>query len=111
MSEHINIQDPSPKRKVKLTPRELEVLYLIAFENTNTEIAKKLFLSKGTIDTYRNNLLAKLSAKNTAGVVRIAFESGILILDEKSKISVSFFQKPADHNVTHHTNNVVDKNM
>ena len=108
MSEHINRQDLAPKRELNLTPRELEVLYLIAYENTNIEIAKKLFLSKGTIDTYRNNLLAKLSAKNTAGVVRIAFERGILVLDEKNKIRISSLRLDPDDNVILHTNNVVD---
>ena len=88
-SNHINQKkELASKRQVNLTQRELEVLYLIAYENTNTEIAKKLFLSKGTIDTYRNNLLAKLSAKNTAGVVRIAFEKGIVALNEHNNLII-----------------------
>lgn len=69
-----------------LSQREREVLYLIAFEYTNKEIGKLLYLSTGTIATYRKKLLAKLSAKNTAGIVRIGFELGILSFNEKSQI-------------------------
>lgn len=73
----------------KLSRRELEVLLLIAFENTNAEIGKKLFLSKGTIATYRNILLSKLSVKNTAGLVRVAVEKEILVLNDFNKIQLN----------------------
>ncbi|MFI5128500.1 MAG: response regulator [Chitinophagales bacterium] len=55
-----------------LTRREKEVLELIVDGMTNNEIAQKLFISVTTVDTHRKNLLAKLSAKNTASLVRIA---------------------------------------
>ena len=55
-----------------LTRREKEVLELIAGGMTNAEIAKKLFISVTTVDTHRKNLLAKLEAKNTASLIRIA---------------------------------------
>lgn len=74
------------KRTISLSARELEVLFLIAHEHTNFQIAEKLGLSKGTIDTYRNNILGKLFAKNTAGMVRIAVEKKILVLDNESKV-------------------------
>lgn len=74
------------KKSTGLSARESQVLYLIAYENTNKEISEKLFLSKGTIATYRNNILSKLSASNSAGIVRIAFERGILVLNEENKI-------------------------
>jgi len=73
----------------QLSPRELEVLLLIAYENTNEEISTELSLSKGTIATYRNNILSKLSAKNTAGLLRKAFESELLVLDKKKKLVLS----------------------
>ncbi|WKK87837.2 response regulator transcription factor [Marivirga arenosa] len=57
---------------IHLTKREKEVLTLIAAEFTNTEIAKKLFLSPRTVDSHRRNLLQKLNAKNTAGLVKYA---------------------------------------
>jgi len=55
-----------------LTRREKEVLELIADGMTNIEIAQKLFISVTTVDTHRKNLLAKLEARNTASLVRIA---------------------------------------
>jgi len=56
-----------------LTRREKEVLELIAGGLTNNEIATQLFVSSTTVDTHRKNLLAKLSAKNTAELVKLAF--------------------------------------
>ncbi|BAV09526.1 two component transcriptional regulator, LuxR family [Filimonas lacunae] len=63
----------SKKNKLPtLTRREKEVLELIANGLTNNEIGEKLFLSSGTVDTYRKNLLVKLNAKNTAELVKLA---------------------------------------
>ena len=57
-----------------LTQRETEVLKLICMEKTNEEIAEELFVSKRTIDTHRQNLLLKLQAKNTVGLIKAAFK-------------------------------------
>lgn len=64
-----------------LTRREKEVLELIAGGLTNNEIAAKLFLSSTTVDTHRKNILAKLSAKNTAELVKLAFFYKIISID------------------------------
>jgi DNA-binding NarL/FixJ family response regulator len=56
----------------KLTKREIEILDLIANEYTNNQIAEKLYISPRTVDTHRRNLLQKLNAKNTAGLVKYA---------------------------------------
>jgi DNA-binding NarL/FixJ family response regulator len=61
-----------------LSNRELEVLKLIATEHTNEEISNRLFLSKRTVDTHRQNLMRKLGVKNTAGLVKYAVELNIL---------------------------------
>ena len=63
---------------IVLTRREKEVLELIADGMTNSEIAEKLFISVTTVDTHRKNLLAKLEAKNTAALVKIAVSQGYL---------------------------------
>lgn len=76
-------------RNKHLSPRELEVLLLIAYEHTNEEISQKLVLSKGTVSTYRNNILAKLAAKNTAGLLRRAFEKELLILNKDKRLILS----------------------
>lgn len=61
----------------RLTRREMEILKLISEEFTNQEIAVKLFISPRTVDTHRRNLIQKLHAKNTAGLVRYAIRHKI----------------------------------
>lgn len=58
----------------KLTKREIEILRMIAMEMTNEEIAVKLYVGKRTVDTHRQNLLNKLHAKNTVGLVKAAYQ-------------------------------------
>jgi len=62
----------------KLTRREKEVLNLIAKEHINQEIADILFISTKTVESHRNNLIQKLGVRNTAGLIRIAIEKGLL---------------------------------
>jgi len=64
--------------KQLITRREKEILKLILEENTNQQIADKLFLSLRTVENHRNNLLQKLNAKNTAGLVKIALQEGLV---------------------------------
>ena len=61
-----------------ISNRELEILHLVAYEHSTKEIAKELFLSEHTVLSHRKNLLIKMDAKNTAGLVRRGFERGIL---------------------------------
>ena len=61
-----------------LTPKEIEVIRLIADGLTNKEIASLLFLSLTTVDTHRKNMLAKLHLKNTAALVKYAAEHKLL---------------------------------
>jgi len=62
----------------KLTRREKEVLTLILEECTTSEIAKRLFISPSTAETHRLNLIQKLGVRNTAGLVKIALEHGLV---------------------------------
>lgn len=62
----------------KLTRREKEVLELIAKEHTTEEMAEILFVSPKTIEAHRSNLIQKLGVRNTAEVLRVAFEKGLL---------------------------------
>lgn len=80
LMKHVT-QGTKPSEKgdlVKLTNRETEILKLIAEEFSNPEIAAKLFISIRTVDTHRRNLLDKLQAKNTAGLVRYALKHGLV---------------------------------
>jgi len=62
----------------KLTRREKEILSLILEEHTTQEIAEKLFISAKTVETHRLNMLQKLGVKNTAGLVKVAIEKGLV---------------------------------
>ena len=59
-----------------LTPRETEVLRLIAEGKANKEIAEALFVSVHTVERHRANIMAKLNLKNTADLVRYAIRKG-----------------------------------
>jgi len=61
-----------------LTPRESQVLDYISREYSNAQIAKELNISKSSVDKYRRNLLWKFNCKNSVGVIRKAFEQGLL---------------------------------
>jgi DNA-binding NarL/FixJ family response regulator len=65
-------QAAAPGETPPLSKRETEILILIAREHSNAEIAGMLHLSVETINTHRKNLLHKLGAKNTAGLVKYA---------------------------------------
>lgn len=60
-----------------LTPRQLEVLRLIADGITSREIAVKLGISIKTVEMHRMQLMANLGIHNVAGVVRYALRSGL----------------------------------
>lgn len=57
-----------------LTERELEILKLIAYENSNTDIADVLFISPKTVETHRKNLMRKIGVKNSLGVYKFALK-------------------------------------
>ncbi len=67
-----------PAASADLTARELEVLKLIAEGLTNNEIADKLFTSKRTIETHRQNIIGKTRAKNTAALIKLAVGQGLI---------------------------------
>ncbi len=64
----------------ELNEQEAELLKLICSEYTNAEIATMLNLGPKTIENYRNRLLAKTGAKNTAGLVMYAIRKGYFIV-------------------------------
>ena len=65
-----------------ITPREKQVLTLIAQELTAKEIASELFISMETVKTHRSNLLSKMDARNTAGLIVKSIKYQILSLTE-----------------------------
>jgi len=61
-----------------LSPREVEVLKLIAAGLSNTEIAVALFLSTATVKTHINRIFAKTGARDRAQAVRYAYQHGMV---------------------------------
>ncbi len=68
----------NPTEMPIISRREREVLKLIVYEYTTSEIAEKLFISMNTVESHRSNLLTKLEVKNTAGLVRVALEQNLI---------------------------------
>ncbi|EHR62282.1 response regulator [Saccharomonospora cyanea] len=61
-----------------LSPRELEVLSLVAQGNTNKETARALFLSEATVKTHLLHIYAKLGVRDRAAAVAVAYRKGLL---------------------------------
>jgi DNA-binding NarL/FixJ family response regulator len=61
-----------------LTPRELEVLKLIAEAHTNKEIAQKLVISVKTVERHRENILDKLGMRDRVELTRYAIRRGLI---------------------------------
>ncbi|MGY2131152.1 response regulator [Hymenobacter sp. HD11105] len=80
--QQVSTAAPLPDNGVRkpndLSKRELEVLALIAEGMTNAEIADKLFTSKRTIETHRQNIIEKTQAKNTAALIKYAVSQGLI---------------------------------
>ena len=62
-----------------LTPREREVLKLVAGGRSNKEVAEQLGISNKTAENHRHNLMTKLDAHNAADLTRAAFQLGVLV--------------------------------
>ena len=67
-----------PEALSALTPRELEVLRLVAAGLTNQEIAERLFVTQATAKTHANRAMMKLGARDRAQLVVIAYETGLV---------------------------------
>lgn len=65
----------------ELTPRQREVLQLIAEGNSTKEIAYKLSLSIKTVETHRSELMNRLDIHDVAGLVRYAIRTGLVTPD------------------------------
>jgi DNA-binding NarL/FixJ family response regulator len=68
----------SPVPDDRLTPRELEVVKLIAEAFTNRQIAETLKLSEKTIESHRSNVLSKLAMRDRVELVRYAIRRGLV---------------------------------
>jgi len=64
-----------------LTPREREILQLIAEGHSNPEIAKRLYISKKTVEAHRSHIMEKLDIHDVVDLVKYAIRKGIVTLD------------------------------
>lgn len=64
--------------RLGLTPRELEILRLIAEGLSNREIAERVYVSENTVKTHSANLFTKLNARRRTQAVQIAKEAGVI---------------------------------
>jgi DNA-binding NarL/FixJ family response regulator len=71
-------QRQEAEKQSPLSPREIEILRLVAQELTSAEISRRLFLSVHTVETHRKNIIRKTGAKNLVGLVNYAREQGLL---------------------------------
>ncbi|QOV41389.1 response regulator transcription factor [Streptomyces ferrugineus] len=69
---------PAASLVTNLTPRESEVIVLLAQGKSNAEIAEKMSVSTATVRTHVHHLLRKLGVGTRAQAVAVAYESGLI---------------------------------
>ena len=62
-----------------ITPREVEIIGYLSDGFSTKEISNKLFISCATVERHKSNLLKKMNLRNTAHLVKVAVENGLLI--------------------------------
>jgi DNA-binding NarL/FixJ family response regulator len=76
-TKSLNSQQEAAKQS-QLSPREIEIIRLIAKEYTTSQISKELFLSEHTVETHRKNIIRKTGVKSIVGLMNYAREQGLL---------------------------------
>ena len=79
-----NVKDRQPGQRpnfehAELTDREREILQLICQELTMKEIGQRLYLSENTVRNHRVNIMDKVGVNNIVGLVKYAYETGIVV--------------------------------
>lgn len=64
-----------------LSPREREILQLVAEGKTSQQIGERLFISPKSVDTYRSRLMHKIGVEDVAGLVKFAIQQGLISLE------------------------------
>ena len=82
MSDYLKKQKEDTDDPERLTPRERQVLKLIAEGKTNREIAEEFVLSINTVQTHRLHLMEKLNLHNRAELIKYAVQRGLIEAEE-----------------------------
>ena len=81
LSDYVQQLRTETKAQTSLTPRQLEILQLIAMGKSSKEIANSLNLSLKTVDSHRTNLMQLLGIHEVTGLVRYALKNDLLPKD------------------------------
>lgn len=73
-------KEEHPADELHLTPREMEVLELLAEGLSNKEIGERMFVSERTVVGHKSNLMAKTNCKNTVALLAFAIRNGLIEL-------------------------------
>lgn len=82
LSEYVDRSTPMADPLAQLTPRQREILKLIAESKSTKEIAVALCISPKTVDMHRVHLMARLRIQDVAGLVRFAIRAGLVSADD-----------------------------
>ena len=80
MMEKVKKEKKAAEQTSALTERELEVLQLICQENSSEKIAQKLFISRRTVDTHRQNIMEKTKSKTLIGLIKFALRNELVAI-------------------------------
>ena len=78
ISDYLKLAPAERERQGQLTPRELEIVQLIAGGQTARQIAERLVISEKTVDRHRTNILEKLHLKDRLDLARYAIRRGLV---------------------------------
>ena len=83
IEDYLQLRDATQDDNVlhRLSQREREVLQLVVEGNSSTQIAEKLYLSPGTVDSYRSRMMTKLGIKDLPELIKFAIQHGIITID------------------------------
>jgi DNA-binding NarL/FixJ family response regulator len=78
MALQLERTEQNHKPALRITPRQREILKMVAMGHTNREIAASLDISVRTVEVHRFNLMRRLSVRNVAQLLRQALQRGLL---------------------------------
>jgi DNA-binding NarL/FixJ family response regulator len=77
-SQPLTLSNDLSEKLALLSDREIEILKTIAEGYSSKEIAQQLFISHRTVETHRTNIMKKLELKKLAGLIKFAFQTGLV---------------------------------